>query len=162
MGALIARFRPAEPRLRTALSADAAACADLHAEVFARGWDAEEFERLLAEKTVRAHVACDGARPKLIGFVLSHVVAPEAEILSIAVAADRRGQGIARLLLGHHLARLAAEGVAVSFLEVEAGNVPAGRLYAGLGYREVGRRKGYYAGAGGKPAADALLLRRDL
>ncbi len=162
MKALLARFRPAEPRLRAAVSADAGQCAALHAEGFARGWDAPEFERLLAEKTVAAHVACDGPRPKLIGFVLSHVVAPESEVLSITVAPDRRGRGIARQLLGHHLARLAAAGVTTSFLEVEAENASALRLYSRLGYVEAGRRKGYYPAGGDKAAVDALMLRRDL
>jgi ribosomal-protein-alanine N-acetyltransferase len=42
-------------------------------------------------------------------------------------------------------------------LEVGEDNTPARRLYARAGFREVGRRPGYYAG--GKAA---LVLRRDL
>jgi len=45
------------------------------------------------------------------------------------------------------------------FLEVDEGNEPARRLYRRAGFREVGRRKGYYPA--GKGAA-ALILRRDL
>jgi len=59
------------------------------------------------------------------------------------------------------LRRLAAYGVNSVFLEVDERNVPACRLYAGLGFREVGRRDSYYADAG-KEAGTALALRRDL
>lgn len=148
-------FPSSPPSFRAATMADAADLAALHAAAFAHGWAAEEFERLLSGQPARGHVATAGARGALLGFVLSHVVAPEAEILSIAVAEAARGRGLGRELLAHHLSRLAAEGVSTSFLEVEEGNAAALKLYARIGYQQVGRRKGYYGGA------DALLLRRD-
>lgn len=150
-------FLPRPPHLRDAAATDAPHLAAIHARAFARGWGTDEFERLLTERHVRAHVACEGPRRPPAGFILSHVVPPEAEVLTIAVVTDRRRRGLGRALLSHHLARLAAEGVATSFLEVEEGNLPALALYRSLGYREAGRRRGYY-GAGG---ADALMLRRD-
>ncbi|MFG1299593.1 ribosomal protein S18-alanine N-acetyltransferase [Xanthobacter sp. V3C-3] len=149
-------FPPRPPLLRPAAAADIPHLAALHARAFARGWEPEEFERLLADRAVRGHVACEGPRRPPAGFILSHVVAPEAEVLTVAVVTDRRRRGIGRALLSHHLARLASEGVTTSFLEVEEGNRPALALYERLGYREVGRRRGYYAGG-----ADALLLRLD-
>lgn len=149
-------FPPRPPLLRAAVASDAPHLAAIHARAFARGWDVEEFERLLADRTVRAHVAAPGPRRPPVGFVLSRVVPPESEILSVAVVTDRRRRGIGRALVAFHLARLASEGIAISFLEVEAGNAAARTLYARLGYVEVGRRRGYYAGG-----ADALLLRRD-
>lgn len=147
---------PRPPRLREAVAGDIPSLAAIHARAFARGWGADEFERLLAERAVRCHVACTGGRRPPVGFILSHVVPPEAEVLTVAVVTDRRRRGIGRLLLSHHLARLASEGVSISFLEVEEGNVAALALYRTLGYREVGRRRGYYGGS-----ADALMLRRD-
>ncbi|MEP9350164.1 ribosomal protein S18-alanine N-acetyltransferase [Xanthobacter sp. KR7-225] len=150
-------FPPRPPAVRDALAADAGPLAHIQARAFRHGWGRDEFERLIAERAVRAHVVSEGPRGAPMGFVLSHVVAPEAEILSIAVRTDRRGRGLGLALLRHHLARLAAEGVTTSFLEVEEGNAAALALYRRLGYIQVGRRKGYYAGGG----ADALLLRRD-
>ena len=47
------------------------------------------------------------------------------------------------------------------FLEVDEDNAPARRLYARAGFREVGRRPGYYQQDKGA-AATALVLRRDL
>lgn len=144
------------PHMRDARANDAPALTHLHSRAFARGWDVDEFERLLCSPSVRGHVVSSGARGVVVGFVLSHLVAPEAEILSIAIADDVRRQGLGAGLLAHHLRRLAAEGVTTSFLEVEEGNGAALRLYGRYGYEQVGRRKGYYGGT-----ADALLLRRD-
>ncbi len=155
---LFAGSAPA-PEIRTATTPDAPDLARLHAGAFHRGWSAEEFERLLAERTGIAHLLQAGPRGRVLGFVLSHAVPPESEILSIVVDAAAKGRGHGRRLLDHHLGRLAALGVRASFLEVEAGNAAALALYARAGYGEVGRRKGYYAGPGGP--ADALVMRRD-
>ena len=54
-----------------------------------------------------------------------------------------------------------ALGAETLFLEVAVDNVAALGLYTALGFAETGRRKAYYARAGG-PAADALILRVDL
>lgn len=147
------------PHLRDARAGDVPALAKIHAASFHRGWGADEFERLLAERAAHAHVVCDGPDGALLGFVLSHVVVPEAEILTVAVTPKARGKKLGGTLLAHHLGRLAALGVTVSHLEVEAGNTAAIALYRRLGYVEAGRRKGYYQGADG--ASDAIIMRRD-
>ena len=141
-------------------SRDAEQFATLHAAAFGRGWSAEEFERLLIEHNVVADRAMSGGR--LAGFVVSRLAADQAEVLSIAVAAPYRGQGLAHKLLDVHLRRLALYGIAAVFLEVDEGNVPARRLYAGLGFHQVGRRESYYAQAGSNEGGAALVLRRDL
>lgn len=138
---------------------DAAAVARLHAASFHRGWSEHEFHRLLLDRNVIGHQARVGRA--LAGFILSRIAAGEAEILSVAVDPRRRGRGLARALLDLHLRRLAGLGAKTVFLEVEETNEPARRLYAGAGFREVGRRDRYYPRAGG-PAGAALVLRRDL
>ena len=158
MKALFDRFfRRTPPAIVDARPGDAAALAALHARSFAHGWSESEFERLLSDKVVIAHVARAGAP---VGFMLSRRAADEAEILTVAVAPAERGRGIARDLLARHLSRLAALGIARVFLEVDDGNRAALKLYARVGFREVGRRQGYYARAQGSGAA--LTLRRDL
>jgi ribosomal-protein-alanine N-acetyltransferase len=148
-----------EPTLSEASAGDAAAFAALHAAAFRRGWSAEEFERLLVERNVIAHRAMAGRH--LAGLVLSRLADGEAEILSIAVTAPRRGRGLAGRLIDLHLRRLAGLGVAALFLEVDEDNTPARRLYTRAGFREVGRRPAYYPG-GRRQASAALVLRRDL
>jgi len=160
MIALLRRlFARGEPALSEASARDAAAIAKLHAASFRRGWSDGEFERLLLEQNTLAHRAMVGG--SLAGFILSRLIAGEAEILSVAVASARRGRGLARRLLDLHLRRLAGLGVRAVFLEVDEDNQPARRLYRRAGFREVGRRAGYYPQSGGKAAA-ALVLRRDL
>lgn len=152
-------FGRGEPVLAAAPPRAAAGFAALHAASFARGWSEQEFERLLADRAVVADRAALGRGT--VGFIVSRIAADEAEILSIAVARACRGRGLGRDLLMRNLQRLAGLGVRSVFLEVDAGNAPARALYARAGFREVGRREGYYPSKDGAPAA-ALVLRRDL
>jgi len=149
---LFARSGPATSEARPS---DAAAIAAVHGASFRRGWGEDEIYRLLIESNVVAHRAVSGG--KLIGFILSRRTAGEAEILSVAIAPAWRGRALARPLLDLHLRRLAGLGVRSVFLEVDEHNTPATRLYRRAGFREVGRRQGYYEGG-----ATALVLRRDL
>ena len=100
----------------------------------------------------------DGLNP--CGFVLARCVCGEAEILSIAVDPRSRRRGIARKLMETLIESLNEAQARDLFLEVDIANSAALGLYRGLGFVEAGRRRGYYAGAGGP--SDALVLRLDL
>lgn len=152
-------FSKAEPVLSDAQARDAAAIAALHAASFRRGWSDQEVEGLLIDRSVIAQRALSGRA--FAGFIMSRVAADEAEILSVAVARNQQGRGLARQLLNLHLRRLAGLGVRTVFLEVDEHNTPAIKLYGRAGFREVSRRANYYPLAGGKTAA-ALVLRRDI
>ncbi len=155
-------FRKAiQPQVRLIGSSEAAACAAIHATAFAHPWSVSEFESLLADQTCVADGAFTGAKPRLVGFCLSRRASDEAEILSIAVAADARRSGLGKAILSTHLARLASYGTKTLFLEVESGNVPAIRLYAYFGFVQVGQRPAYTRMQDGS-LANALIMRRDL
>lgn len=157
---LLSRLLPrAAPILSEASARDAAAISLLHGTAFRRGWSEAEVEALLTDRSVVAHRAMSGRA--LTGFILSRRALDEAEILSVAVSASRRGKGVGHDLLTLHLRRLAGLGVRAVFLEVGEGNRAANRLYARTGFREVGRRPNYYQEAGSK-SANALVLRRDV
>ncbi|RMH45552.1 MAG: GNAT family N-acetyltransferase [Alphaproteobacteria bacterium] len=111
-------------------------------------WSAESFAAAL-ERGAFA-LAAPG------GFALGRVVLDEAELLTLAVAPDRRHQGIGRALLTRFEAEAAARGAVAAFLEVAETNAPARALYAAAGWTPAGRRPGYH----GRTAA--LILRRDL
>ena len=158
MRALLARlFGRADPALAIASARDAAALAALHTDSFNRGWSEHEFEQLLTDRNVVIERLVSGR--KTVGFILSRRAADEAEILSVAVARTWQGRGHSRAMLDLHLRRLAGLGSRAVFLEVDENNTPARKLYARAGFREVGKRPGYYAQSGGKAA---LVLRRDL
>jgi ribosomal-protein-alanine N-acetyltransferase len=145
----------AEPSMAEASERDAPAIAAVQAASFQRGWGEDEFRRLLLDRNVVCHRAMIGRT--LIGFILSRLVAGEAEILSVAIAAPWRGRGFARPLLDLHMRRLAGLGARAIFLEVDEKNMPARRLYRKAGFYDVGRRHSYY-----ESGASALVLRRDL
>jgi [ribosomal protein S18]-alanine N-acetyltransferase len=153
---IVSRLLPgAQPTFTAAQPRDAAAIAALHAASFRRGWDEDEVYRLLVDCAVVAHRVT--IRRATTGFIMSRMAADEAEILSVAIAPARRGRGLSRPLLDFHLRHLAGRGVHTVFLEVDERNEPARRLYSRAGFREAGRRDGYYQGG-----ATALVLRRDL
>lgn len=161
IGKLAQLFRRSEAAILDARPGDASALAALHRVSFRHGWSENEFERLLSDRAAIAHVARQqGGRGPVVGFVLSHRVDHEAEILLVALAPGERGHGTATKLLSKHLGRLAAAGISRVFLEVDEGNAAARKLYARAGFEEVGRRAGYYRKPEGNAAA--LILGRNL
>jgi ribosomal-protein-alanine N-acetyltransferase len=154
-------FQRSAPAIYEARPRDAAALSKLHMRSFTAGWSESEMERLLSDPSVIAHVVrADGGRGNALGFLISRCAGDEAEILSVAVDPKERGRGLAGELLRHHLSRVAARGIVKIFLEVGEDNRAALRLYDKAGFREVGKRAGYYPRAEG--TISALVLRRDL
>jgi len=94
----------------------------------------------------------------ICGFAFFRTCVPESELLRLAVAPDRRGQGVGRALLDQALDAFAGQGFNACFLEVRSSNVPARHLYAKAGFVQVGTRKKYYS----QPVEDGLLLCRTL
>ncbi len=82
----------------------------------------------------------------------------QADVLTIAVATIRWGQGIGSELVAALLAEAARRGCTEIFLEVRADNARAQRLYQRWGFTEIGIRRGYYQPSG----TDAIVMRRDL
>lgn len=125
--------------------------AALHATAFggAARWSATSFAQMLGQRGSIVATAADA-------FLLGRATAGEAELLTLLVAAHRRGEGVARGLLARFETLARAQGATDAFLEVASGNAPARALYAATGWAEAGRRPGYYAGG------DALILRKAL
>ncbi len=135
---------------------DLATLAAIHAASFVnpRPWSAPELRALL-----------DGTGTFLLaepgGFLIGRTVADEAELLTLAVAPDRRRGGIGARLIAAFTAEALARGSATAFLEVAADNAAALALYRRHGFAETGRRRRYYADGPGAPV-DALVLCRVL
>ncbi|CAM5519100.1 Ribosomal-protein-alanine N-acetyltransferase OS=Afipia felis OX=1035 GN=NCTC12722_00017 PE=4 SV=1 [Afipia felis] len=164
MAGIVAKFLSlfssrGEAAVEPATLSDAPALARLHKASFHRGWDVDEFEQLLADRSVLAHRLCMGRN--VAGFILSRMAADEAEILSVAIAPELRGRGLSRRLVQTHLGYLAGMGIRTVFLEVEENNRPARALYASAGFSTVGRRDRYYKDDGGAQL-NAIVMRRDL
>ena len=116
---------------------------------------------MATSSNISALSAIDDRSGDLLGFVISRIVMDEAEVLTIAVAIDRRRRGVAATLLETHLSELAMERVRRLVLEVEEGNANARALYQKFGFVEKGRRDGYYRKADGSRAS-ALIMQKDV
>jgi len=79
----------------------------------------------------------------------------QADVLTLAVAGHRWGEGIGGALLDELLSEAGRRGCAEIFLEVRVDNDRAQRLYRGRGFTDVGIRRAYYQPSG----TDALVMR---
>jgi ribosomal-protein-alanine N-acetyltransferase len=141
----------------------AADLARLHADLFDPSWSAASFAESLAHPGAIGFLALAGRLPadggrEPAGFVLGRLAADEGEILSLGVARGWQRRGLGRRLVEELVGVAGKRGVRAVHLEVGAGNTAARALYGALGFRESGRRRGYYVHAG-RPAEDAIDLR---
>jgi ribosomal-protein-alanine N-acetyltransferase len=144
-----------------ALPQDSASIAAMHARLFDEPWHAQSVTRLIDRPTALAMLARTTETGAAAGFIIAHVAADEAEVLTIGVAPEWQRRGIARLLLHELAIQAAARGAKHLYVDVSVDNEPAIALYAGLGFEQRGRRKAYYAR---RTAArsDAVLLAKAL
>jgi len=87
---------------------------------------------------------------RVVGWLEERLVASELYVLGVGVDPAWRRRGVATALVRACLVR-----ASIVHLEVRASNAAARRLYAGLGFDEVGLRARYYA-----DGDDAVLLTR--
>ncbi len=140
---------------------DAAAIAATHARLFDEPWDPHSIASLLENPATVALVTTPAVEAGVAGFVIAHVAADEAEVLSIGVAPEWQRRGLGELLLRKVGDAAAARGATRLYVDVAEDNVAALALYTRLGFAATGRRKGYYAHRDAPPC-DALLLVRTL
>jgi ribosomal-protein-alanine N-acetyltransferase len=150
------------PFVQIAQPSDHRRMAELHSEGFPRGWSTGEITVLAEEPTVTSLVVRSegGGQQPACGFVMLRQAADEAEILSIAVDQTARGEGFGRALMSQAIRHCQSERLARLILEVDGGNEAAVALYTRLGFREIGRRAGYYENIAGPGAErhDALVM----
>jgi ribosomal-protein-alanine N-acetyltransferase len=94
----------------------------------------------------------------VLGFAVASVLAPEAELETIAVAPEHQRRGVGARLFAALVEELNAARVTDVHLEVRCSNSSALAFYHALGFDVSGRRPRYYA----DPVEDALLLRLSL
>jgi len=124
-------------------------------------WSETQYRDLFLDQSTTARIAlvAEGEeKPEFLGFLVARYLAPEWEFENIVVAPEIRGNGVGTLLTRALIAQAQQANSDCIFLEVRESNGPARRLYEKLGFRETGRRKGYYS----KPSEDAVLYSRRL
>jgi ribosomal-protein-alanine N-acetyltransferase len=120
-------------------------------------WSAQTWWAELAERPAREYVVAAGA-----GGVTAYggvaLAGDTADVMTIAVVPQARGQGLGDAILTELEARALRRGATHALLEVRADNRSAQRLYARHGWRELHRRARYY-----QPGdVDALVLGKAL
>ena len=143
---------------RDANSFDIPVLVSLDKELFPYSpWSAGQYREEISAPTRLFVVALDDASI-VIGY--AGVFAPggaEADVLTVGVVPQHRGQGIARSLMARITQWAIAQGSIAMMLEVKTDNVEAISLYESLGYSKLNVRKDYF-GSG----LDALVMRKEL
>ena len=118
-------------------------------------WSAEQLWGELAQASRDYLIAeADG---RIVAYGGTSTLPPDADLQTIAVAADAQGRGIAARLLRALLDRAAARGATRIVLEVRADNEAAQALYRRFGFAQVARRARYYP-----DGSDALIWQAPL
>ena len=134
--------------IRPALQSDAPILADIELSSFDHPWSLSQISSQLAAPTNLSFL-CEA------GYIMGSLICGEAEILRLAVLPSRRGEGLAKKLVGAFLCAARESEGTVCFLEVAAKNVAARSLYLACGFCEAGLRKKYYT-----DGDDAILMNR--
>ncbi len=145
-----------ELTLRAAVAADLPALLDIEGRASHDPWGERAILSQLSSE-VGVSLVCeeDG---RVLGSLYLSCIPPEGEVLALAVLPEARRRGVGRFLLENAINMLKSRGACVLYLDVRESNAPARALYAALGFRECGRRRGFYA----QPREDAVLMEREL
>ncbi|HOF41848.1 MAG TPA: ribosomal protein S18-alanine N-acetyltransferase [Candidatus Hydrogenedentes bacterium] len=149
---------PNAPRVEfTALAeTDLDAILDIELEAYPEPWSREMFREEIRNN--RSYFYVMQLNGELAGYGGFWLVLDEAHITSVTVRTDLRGQGLGRTLTRHLLDAAKEAGAHIATLEVRESNMRAQNLYKTFGFRQIGRRKGYYS----KSGEDAIVMLLEL
>lgn len=150
------REKEAEIIVRELKVEDSAAVAEMEQQIFSDSWS----EKSVLETVQQKQSVCFAAEKAghLLGYLLAHHAADEAEIARIAVQKEARRQGAAGKLmqaLEHYCEEHKMEKL---LLDVRESNEAARSFYTKNGFVEDGIRQGFYV----NPSEDAVLMSRQL
>lgn len=124
-------------------------------------WPQSAYLNAIDSKSTPRRIALVAAEPhagSVVGFTVASLLPPQAELETIAVAAENQRQGLGKQLFRALAVALKGAGANELLLEVRPSNRPALAFYGSLGFVQSGLRPGYYA----DPIEDAVLMRLPL
>ncbi len=130
----------------------------IEAAAFDHPWSRQLLTEELHGAGARNFVFRESSGAGVIAYICFRLILDEMHISRVAVALSLRGRGIGRRMMAESITYAIRMKATVAYLEVRPSNRAAMALYLGLGFHEVGRRKGYYAENG----EDALVLTKNL
>ena len=138
--------------IRIATSNDLADILSIEKKVFKHPWSKEQLSwELNSQPTAENYIMI--ARGNMIGYIFSHVVDDDVQILNIAIDIPFQHKGYGEQLLSYFFDQFNTD-ISIH-LEVRKSNFPAINLYLKFGFHETGTRKGYYS-----DGEDAIIMQR--
>jgi len=138
--------------IRIATSNDLADILSIEKKVFKHPWSKEQLSwELNSQPAAENYIML--ARGNMIGYLFSHVVDDDVQILNIAIDIPFQHKGYGEQLLSYFLDQFNTDSNI--HLEVRKSNFPAINLYLKFGFHETGTRKGYYS-----DGEDAIIMQR--
>jgi [ribosomal protein S18]-alanine N-acetyltransferase len=120
-------------------------------------WSRSMFASELSKPSSISLGAFEAETGELVGYLVISRYVDAWHVMNIAVAPERRRQGIAVALFERLFELTAADGRRGYTLEVRISNEAAIKLYERLGFQSRGVRRGYYT----DNREDALIMWRD-
>jgi ribosomal-protein-alanine N-acetyltransferase len=140
--------------IREAKRKDARAMAEIEILCFSSPWSFDSLLREIRENAAARYIVCE-EKSRVVSYAGLWVVLNEGHIMNVAVHPDFRGKGMGAAILESLIERTRRDSGVTDFtLEVRASNDAAIRLYERAGFREAGRRQGYYS----EPCEDAIVM----
>ncbi len=139
------------PTISKMSEGDITEIAELEKNCFSEPWSEKSLTEELSNQTARFYVLRQGE--ELLGYIGANNICDEVYITNVAVNESCRGKGYGKTLVNHLVKQSENENAYFVTLEVRERNESAIALYESCGFKQVGRRKGFYS----KPQEDALL-----
>ena len=129
--------------------------AELESLIQAEPWSRGSFQEEITVRPPRFFVL--EAAGRLAAYGGFRQTLEESYIINLGVRPHDRRKGFGKLMLSFLMARAREAGSSVLRLEVRADNEAAIQFYESLGFRNLGRRPGMYAGG-----ADGFAMSKEL
>lgn len=131
---------------------DADDVAEIEFNSFSMPWKRDDFWKMAQNENAAYIVGL--IDEKIIAYAGAWLSFGDAEVMSIAVDKNFRGQGLGKKIFSELIKICMNRGANAITLEVRPSNISAVKLYESFGLKSVGRRKNYYD----KPVEDALIM----
>ena len=128
--------------IRRATKQDIPKIVEIEKVSFSDPWDKQLFLDAIDSENKYLMVAEHGG--EIEGYIVLEKVLDEGHITDLAVGGKYRKMGVASELVNDALALARGMDIKEIFLEVRGSNEAAKKLYSKFGFREIGKRKGYY------------------
>ncbi len=115
---------------------------EIEEATFSTPWSRQAMEQ--ETKNLAAHYIVAEIDERIVAYAGAWLVIDEGHITNIAVHPKYRGRGLGRAVLESLIDHLVSVDISIVLLEVRVSNTVAQKLYKGIGFKQLTRRKGYY------------------